>query len=578
MRKKFFLISVPVALLVIVLGFLLYHFVRVKQLKVFSYDQEVFMTYTWGYTFTAIKDKNFLKQGGNLHLLNLGRIAFFLIKDGKESNNQEEIVLGKEYLDFLADSYPFTFENDRIKIWKYQFQWGELKPGWYSGMANSAIALAFLAGYEIFGEEKYRNLAEKAINGVVEPVERGGCTIPMGPDTYWFEEYVCDGMKKENAGFVLNGFLFSLETVKIFADVTGNPYYASRYRSGLESLKNIHENYYYPKKDWTYYALNPKIIESPHYAIYDLILFNALYRLTNDNFFLNEINVRKDIMAKNYPLDICVDDNNQFRYVFSAIGLPHPYWVDIYPIELNFLNIKNQIVKKEKLECPRNLAIPTKDRVFIFNKLDNEIVNYEIYSTYEKDNFQWAKLPITKNKKKCKTDPRRLNYDFVCGYDAKRVENSNLITIDPSYMNKPDDPEHYSNNQGTVTLVPANSIDRRKYKYFGLMLQPQKDIKSIKISIFDSQGGGTNRYYEPLKAGAKNLLLLQWLGFKNVEELNDNISQIILIIYTKEYQSDEKFSIKMEDLLLFEDNIELYNYFINNSFYFPENMKKGNIY
>ncbi|HOX29975.1 MAG TPA: D-glucuronyl C5-epimerase family protein [Candidatus Paceibacterota bacterium] len=546
--------------------------------KLLSYDDEIFKPYLWGLTYTDdIKQKEPLKKGDNLHPLDLGRTALLLIKDGNENNNQEELALGREYLDFLADSYPSTFENDKIKIWKYQFQWNELKPGWYSGMANSVIALAFWAGYEVFGEEKYKSQAEKAINGVVEPVEWGGCAVKTD-NGYWYEEYVQDGLKKENAGFVLNGFLFSLEAVKIFSEIKNDNYYESMFESGIESLKKNSGDYYYPENRWTFYGLNPKIIETPHYAIYDIMLLDSLSMLSNDNFFVEQAMIRRRILSDNYPLEICDSGNGNFKYVFSAVGPPHPYLVDTYPVEITFLNKENQIVGIEKILSPRNLEIPAKSRVFLSGQLAEEAIEYKIIALYGDMSVQWGQGLINKSVKNCAFGPEAVDFLMRCSYDAECESNSKLVRIDPAFQADPSQPGHYSNNQTSIQITPKKNISQKTNKYFGLLLYPQKPISSLKISIYDDQGREASRYYEPLKGGVDNLMLLNWLGFNSIEKLNDSIAKIVLTIYTGKAGMEEKSSVDVNQLLLFKDNVELFNYFQKNSFFYPEQAHKGNIY
>jgi len=575
MKKKHKLLTVT-AIFILICFFLWLK--STPKVKLLSLNKEILRPYIWGISF----DRNIIEKiplkTENLHPLDLGRIAFFLCKDGHDNNNKNELILAKEYLDFLANFYPYVLNKDNFTIWQYPFKWGELEAGWYSGMANSAIALAFLAGYEVFGEKKYEKLAKKAINAVVLPIQKGGCALVLDQDKYWSLEYVWDEVNEKNAKFVLNGFLFSLLTIRIFAEITRNNQYLLLYTYGVNALKSLSPQFYYPDGTWTYYMLNPKTIESPHYCIYNLILYKALYNLTKDNFFIQEIEKRKKILNCNYPLIVCLNENRTYKFLFSLIGPPHPYWIDIYPIEINFLSEDGKILDKYEIKTPRDLSIPIIKRAFIFDELNKEAFKFVIYSKYGKNIFKWYEAPLKRAFKMCQSNPKKVDYDLICIYDAECSKNNQTIVIDPAKMDRPDTPNYYTNNQGRIILKPLTPIDRTAYKYFGLSLKPSRDIHSIAIEIYDIKKKSTARYYVPLKANVENFILLQWLGFPQIKMLDNIISRIDVTIYTSKYLPSEKFIINLKGIWVFENNLQVYNYFINNVFYFPEHTQKGNIY
>lgn len=547
-----------------------------------SYDEVILLPYIWGMKYNETTAKSLLKAE-NLHPFDLGRMAFFLLFDGYKKKNKKELLLGKKYLDFLSDSYPLIFQKDRIIVWKYPFQWGHLEAGWYSGMANSAIALAFMMGYQLFGKKKYKEMMFKAINGVVFPVDEGGSALSLGKDRTWFFEYVWDGINNQNAKFVLNGYLFSLLTVKIFADQTGNTYYQTSYRNGLNALKSLSQQFYYPSGSWTYYSLNPKVIESPHYALYDLELYNALYKLTGDSFFLKEIERRKKILHRNYPLIIYKDKDGSDKYLFSLIGPPHPYWIDIYPTKILFLSKEGIVLDIKKVSSPRDPSIPIVKRAFITGKLKPNAYKYEVYAEYNGWAFKWCEGLIKDCKREKIGFPYTPRYNLSCAYDAvcDKVlvtpdEGTPLIIIDPSRMTNPNNPQGYTNNQGRIIIDLPTPINRNKYLYWGLTIKPTQDVTGIALTFFDTDGHWTSRYYLPLKANVRNLLLLSWLGFKNVSKVGNFIKSIEITIYTNKLS--KKFIIEIKGPIFFKNILEVYGYFMSHSFYFPEHLHHGNIY
>ena len=98
--------------------------------------------------------------------------------------------------------------------------------------------------------------------------------------------------------------------------------------------------------------LNPKTIEPVHYAIYNILLLKALYKSTGDQLYLKEIEKRRSILKSSYPLFKKVE-NDKDIYLFSTIGPPHPYWIDIYQIIINYYSGK-QLIKQSKMLPPRH--------------------------------------------------------------------------------------------------------------------------------------------------------------------------------------------------------------------------------
>jgi len=589
-KFKYFLLTSIILLLIIIIIVLIYFSYSSKNNKInnkyktyikndYFYNSNILLPYIWGYEFDQkMKDKQYLKSE-NLHPLDLGRVTIFLLQEGYKKNNIQELNLGKEYLEFLINSYPMIIRKDDFIIWQYPFSWDNYPKGWYSAMANSAIGLAFLIGYDIFGDFRYKMTAIKAINAVVSSTEDGGCAIKFNKNSFVFEEYVYNEINKNNAEFVLNGFLFSLLTVRIFAETLNDSYYLKMYNYGLNGLKKIYKNYYYKNKNWTYYCLNPKVIETPHYAIYDMILFDELYKITGDDFYFKELTMRKEILRLNYPLELYIDKESSINFVFSLIGPPHPYWIDIYPIKIDFFDQSENIICSYEVNNPRDFNTIINKRAFINGVIDKSSFKYKISSIYANNSFTWQEgfikdILLIKNIESFK----KIFFKINCYYDAEYDKINNKILIDPSKIDRTEDVNYYTNNQGIIKLKFSSKFDWKLYKYIGLIIKPTKNIYSIKFDIYDYFNNVASRYYVKLKQNEKNFILLNWEGFNNIDNLNQYISHMNIIIYTSEYSLLDKFEIELDDIILFQNNIQLFKFFEVNNLFFPEEPGKGNIY
>ena len=343
------------------------------------------------------------------------------------------------------------------------------------------------------------------------------------------------------------------------------------YNYGLNGLKKIYKNYYYKNKNWTYYCLNPKVIESPHYAIYDMILFDELHKITGDNFYFKELTMRKEILRLNYPLELYIDKESSINFVFSLIGPPHPYWIDIYPIKIDFFDQSENIICSYEVNNPRDFNTIINKRAFINGVIDKSSFKYKISSIYANNSFTWQEgfikdILLIKNIESFK----KIFFKINCYYDAEYDKINNKILIDPSKIDRTEDVNYYTNNQGIIKLKFSSKFDWKLYKYIGLIIKPTKNIYSIKFDIYDYFNNVASRYYVKLKQNEKNFILLNWEGFNNIDNLNQYISHMNIIIYTSEYSLLDKFEIELDDIILFQNNIQLFKFFEVNNLFFPE--------
>ncbi len=316
-----------------------------------SIGKKILQPYLRAKTYSSLEEvKNIDKS--QLDGLHLGYIAFNLIVDYQDTGNRDYLDAAKEFLDYLGYRFEAKYSNNNLFVWKYDYAWGTLAPGWWSCMDNAINALAFKAGSEVFANPAYEQIYKKALNGLLLTVPEGGSVLWVTPDSYWLAEYTWERSTLANEYYVLNGYTFSLLALRIIASVTGDQNYATMYNYALNSYKNISNRFYTPDGKWTYYMLNPKQIEPMHYAIFDALLLESLYEISHDQFFATELAKRRQLIKNEYPLQI--DSNN--NYIFSLVGPPWPYWIDIYIIKVDFM-AGNELLEQKVSFCS-NSSLP----------------------------------------------------------------------------------------------------------------------------------------------------------------------------------------------------------------------------
>ncbi|GAB6192090.1 hypothetical protein JCM39068_18390 [Desulfocastanea catecholica] len=442
-------------------------------------------------------------------------------------------------------------------------------------MANSAIALALRAGYEVFQDPRYKINYELAMNGVILPVEENGSSIELSPDAQWLCEYVWPGMTRNDSYFVLNGKLMALLAVRVMANVTGSEKYELAYEKSLAGYKILKERFFQKNDKWSYYMLNPLTTEATHYAIYELTLFDALYKLTNDEFFLDDILRRRKIFMEEYPVYLNLDNNRLF---FSLIGLPNPYYIDIFPVTIDFIS-DNKIIHSEKIENIFDKSIPLSQRAFLTGTIpgnrdvDSLIVKCFIAGRYVElyrgsvldPIFSW---PSSK--------PMSMEFDLHCHYDAECIDGpdrtADHITIKPPKMSRADVPSHYTNTQGRLIFDFKNEINIRNNKYIAFIVNSEEEINNIKFTIFDKTGNNTSRYYPALVSNIDNIILISFVGFNQIETVDEVFSKFHISIFTNSLNKDSQddFNVVVKDVFLLKDNAALFSLLQDDNYFLVE--------
>ncbi|MBW6458022.1 MAG: D-glucuronyl C5-epimerase family protein [FCB group bacterium] len=158
-------------------------------------------------------------------------------------------------------------------------------PGpWPSAFSQSRGISILLRGYQLSGEKRYAEIAEKALESFTVPVKDGG----VRSETEWgpfYEEYTA-----EFPTLVLNGMIFSLCGIYDFVRVfPGNIQARKIYEDGIRTLENILPQYdlgfwskYNLCADARYPEIDPATIAYQRLHVDQL---EMLYRLTEKAIF-----------------------------------------------------------------------------------------------------------------------------------------------------------------------------------------------------------------------------------------------------------------------------------------------------
>lgn len=521
--------------------------------------------------------------------LRLGRAGInFTLNGMLESDSKlghELIKEGELYLDFLIAGYPPLYkqtvtDSSKGSVWQYPFEFQGLPAGWVSGMSQAFIALGFLAGYEASGKTEYRDNAAKAMNGMVADVDKGGSLLKLPGDACLFEEYAWPQLNADNAFYVLNGFLFSLLATRLYTMVSGDTLFVDWYDCGVRGLASIADKYLFPDKQWLLYALNlPNDfdnIEATHYVLVEMRLLEALYKVDPLPLYAQLLQQHRDVLLKQYPLQLCALPNGQTNYLFSLIGAPHPYRIDTYGINFKLRSSLGEVLVDTSVN-PYEYQKPIMGRGFITGRLPSNATTYSVETEVNgrKSQFHDGKLSDLAVLPSCEAPENAFTVDLSCTLDAQ-CHGDGTVSIDPMLAVDNADPESYLNHRGRVTATLHNPMSRQQNKYLGMLVHTGADVVSTTVTLTDVKGKTSTRYYTKLKADADNLILLHWTGFPESWNLDDKIKSIRLDVPTKPMLDANvpEFAFNIKKVLGFPDNLAMHQYFKTHAFYFPEQMSQ----
>lgn len=158
----------------------------------------------------------------------------------------------------------------------------QLRAGWPSAMSQGNMVSALLRGWQLFGEERWRGLANLAFTALDKPLSAGGVCMRegnAGAEDYWLEEYPMNP-----PSHVLNGYVYSLWGVLDWARATGAAAAWQLWHQGVDTLKRRLPGY--DCGYWSVYDLRFRQLSSLYYQKnIHVPQMQAMHMLTDEPIF-----------------------------------------------------------------------------------------------------------------------------------------------------------------------------------------------------------------------------------------------------------------------------------------------------
>lgn len=522
------------------------------------------------------KLKDFSSARLEPHPLDLGRFLFYVTYKYEQTGdaNFKELAMGYlSLIDTLTDNPTYFSDN----TFKYNFAHGKIKAGWWSGMANSAMVAGLTYADKVFGSN-HNNIIDSLISNLTTSYENGGSLYSNSVDDAWILEYAWNGMDKESIKSVFNGFVFALVCLERANIISPNPKLEKLLIDGKNTLKHEVERFYFKDIEWTKYDLL-STIEPPHYAIFDIMLLEALNWSDNneEEWIPIDLQKRRNILKNGYRFNVRISEDNKYSMLFSLIGPPHPYWIDTYPLEMEvfFSFGKKKIFLSNP---PKDFDIEISNRGFVaFDLTEREFHDLKkievkaVYSgekqkvaTYGKDELDIITCE--------ESSPTKIDHkELIVGFDAYLDKQEIQIEPERKYDSIND---NYRNNIAQIIVPFKDSLQLKVNENLILKTEFDFDVSTHRFYLYTESGKVYDRYYLPQKAG-KNIIALNPVGFPKFD-VKENIEKLVWRIYTNKMSDPGR--LRWDGIYITKNNFQLKKILDHTEFLFEEKRVGGNIY
>ncbi len=416
---------------------------------------------------------------GKYHPVNACHYALFCFDEFKKTGKD---VYKKAFLaqcSYLLDPTKYDAIGDDKIAYPYKIAFHDLKPTWYSALAQSEAISTLIRYYSLTKDEKALGVIIKLKNFMVAPQTEKGTMSCTPEGNVWLEEYPNSTQERQ----VLNGFFLGLVALYEYShlfpsDQEVQDLYEQCLHSAKESVK------FYDTGLWLMYNRGDKRLVANGYMKWQVNEMRQLYELTGDEFFKHQFMVwityayNKEYVTPgckvsyyNWALPAVVDANGWLQTIpvkVRSIVADDVNAAVLYPEQKNLKNLvdnttmvwriaTNDTMKNApnfnfSLKSPKNL---TEMNITTVDSLNDKIVSV----TY-RENVSDRKMSRLKIK-----NITKINGGYNIAF-AKLVVSEMRITFDVpkgksigikgfSFYNegKPGDNPSYAFYKGSITKV-----------------------------------------------------------------------------------------------------------------------------
>ena len=198
-----------------------------------------------------------------------------MLKGAGDADEKKRII--KRCLDWLEEKAEDFHDST---VWRSEMnEQYKLPKGWISAMYQGQAVSLFLRAFQLFGEERYLKIAEKAFEFFKYDYAEGGVRRVDENGYIWFEEY-----PSAVPSLVLNGYIYTVFGIYDLYRVTKNEEAVKLFDECVRTLEN--NLYKYDAGYWSVYDQLKKELVSYYYQKnVHIPLMEIMYGLTGKEIF-----------------------------------------------------------------------------------------------------------------------------------------------------------------------------------------------------------------------------------------------------------------------------------------------------
>lgn len=526
-KYRFFIVII----LVLIIGISVFYVYKYNKKSIFKYSDIVFNPYM-SEEICEIKTTDFQENGVD-YISPWMKAKMAITAICIEGN----IDLAEEIITCAMDTFYRNGCFPRPAYDHYEY-------GWVSCMDAPTVGIASQMLYEKTRNKKYLQYINDLSDYILKDVKEKGFIADVDGNK-WIFEFASVDTTEETGEFVLNGSLIGTLGIAMLADITGNTELKEIVNSQIKNYEKLMSEYNYSDGSWCYYRLNTKLVNQPHYVIFEIRILDALQEVTGCELFFEEAQKRRTILLENYKVytynenfEDAIPPSNE--YLFIRGGAPHYYYNDIYETRLDFYDVKNELLKTDFLsgreyknafmigECPMETDHITWTCKALYWSVDVGNVEITEMSNIDLDN-------------------RKVEYKVKAFEGAS--ENNGEIELD------------YEKGRCVLDISFSSMIDLESDDIIIIEIDNKsaQEINTTNVIIYNEDGEGLKRYLKSIPSG-KTCLYFSIGGFAQDTTIEFNqLSSFRLRLFTSEYL-EEPIKVKLGDIYKMESPDEWYQY------------------
>ena len=443
-------------------------------------------------------------------------------------------------LESIDDLMAYYHENGRLPR-DPDPQFGEYS----TSMDAPLLAVAAELAFERTGDGRFAAYVDELIDLMCKGTDEGGFILKMDDGHWWPLEYAWRGVDEDSAEFVSNGSFFGMVCIEMLKNLTGDPRLEEVSEKALAAYEERAAEFYYPDDSWVYYSLNSpdgeKIIDTSEKLFIETRALKALWVLTGEDFYREELDHRMDVFSRNYPVCRVNTDTDNYLCLLRA-GAPHPYITDIYPTLIKILDENG-----DEVGFATASTRFVKDAI-LYESINPTAVSYELY----------AVINSIEPTLVAKGDIRELSVGDVdvgpaagtwsCDGDARESAGGAFVL----------DPTASEAGYGTVYYTFDEPRERGQETYWALLVESEgAEELTTRAYFYDDEGNGAWRSSYQCVPG-KQLLVFSDKGFHDYEQAGGGIETVSVRFVTEGLS--EPVEVRVSDIRWFQGAAQLAEY------------------